>query len=171
MKLGMFSAVCGVVALASAASAPARPVSGWDVNALDSGNGCYVSRFVEKDVMVGFHYMPGNREFRVVMANPGWDALVADGERRLPLDFRLTMSGKSKTVSTQKGHIMSLKGGVEAVAAMWYNDEGADLRKDLRKASALTLMVDGKAVGTYPLQDPGAAIDALLECAAGLGKN
>ena len=172
----MLSAVLGLSALslatwgAAAGAAGATPGTPWQTRALKSGNGCYTATFVADHVMLGYHYMPKEREFRIVTANKDWDALVADGDQHDPISVQLATPRGPVQLTSDEGHVMSLGNDMEAVGASWYGDKGDAAQKAVRKATSMTIGFRGKTIATFPLDGTPAALDALKECAAGLGK-
>lgn len=170
MRKSLFTAALGLAALFASAGAGAKEVDGWDAAPFDAGNGCYVAKFVSDDVMVGFHYLPETREFRVVASSPNWDALATNGDQKGPVELRLVTPAGPRNLSTNEGHILKLNGGHEALAAIWYGDGGVMVRDTLGKASAITISFKGEEIGTYPLSATSRAINALMVCAAGIGR-
>lgn len=169
----LFAAALGLSALglatwAAAAGAAADPV--WQTRALNAGNGCYTATFVAENVMLGYHYMPKEREFRVVVANKNWDDLVAEGDQHDPIAVQLTGPSGSVQLTSDEGHVMSLGNDMEAVGASWYKERGDAAQKALRKATSMTIAFRGKTVASFPLAGTPAALDALKTCAAALGK-
>ncbi|WP_309751834.1 hypothetical protein [Novosphingobium sp.] len=171
MQHRLLCAALGLAALFAPVAAGSAQLDGWEAEPFDAGTGCYVARFVEKNLMVGFHYMTEKREFRIALSSENWDALVADGDRQGKVELRLTTPGGLRTLSTKEGYAMPLGGGTEAVAAIWYAGEGETVRSALSTASAMTVTFDGDPVGTFPLQGASGAIDALMACVADLGKS
>ena len=166
----LFGAALGLAALFAPVAAGSAQVDGWEAEPFDAGNGCYVAKFVDTNVMVGFHYMAEKSEFRIALSSEKWDALVPDGDRQGKVELRLTTPGGERKLTTKEGYAMPLGGGTEAVAAIWFERDGEAVRGALGKASAMTVTFDGDPVGTFPLQGVGGAIDALMTCVADLGK-
>lgn len=166
----LLCATLGLAALLAPMGAGAKEVDGWEVAPFDTGGGCHASKIVSEGVMVGFHYVPNGREFRVVAVNPNWDALVANGDQRGLTELRLTTSASPSTFSTNEGRVLKMSDGDEAVAMIWPGDTGVLVRHALGSASMMTISFKGKDIGTFPLQGNSRAINALISCAAGLGK-
>ena len=163
-------AALGFAALLAPAAAGSAQVDGWEAAPFDAGNGCYVAKFVDTGLMVGFHYVNEKREFRIALSSEKWDALVAGGDRQGKVALRLTTPGGPRQLETKDGYAMPLGGGTEAVAAIWYENDGETVRRALSKASAMTVTFDGETVGAFPLQGASGAIDALMTCVTDLGK-
>lgn len=172
----MLSAALGLSALglatwgAAAGAAGAAPGTPWQTRALKSGNGCYTATFIADNVMLGYHYMPAEREFRVVAANKNWDDLVAGGDQHDPITVQLATPRGPVQLTSDEGHVMSLGNDMEAAGASWYKERGDAAQKALRKATSMTIAFRGKTIATFPLDGTPAALDALKACAAGLGK-
>ena len=166
----LFGAALGFAALLAPLAARSAPVDGWEAEPFDAGNGCYVAKFVDDGLMVGFHYMTEKSEFRIALSSEKWDALVPDGDRQGKVELRLTTPGGERKLTTKEGYAMPLGGGTEAVAAIWFEGDGETVRAALSKASAMTVTFDGDPVGTFPLQGASGAIAALMACVADLGK-
>lgn len=171
MQHRLFGAALGLAALLAPVAAGSAQVDGWEAAPFDAGNGCYVAKFVDTKVMVGFHYMSEKHEFRIALSSENWDSLVAGGDRQGKVELRLTTADGQRQLATKEGYAMPLGGGTEAVAAVWYDGDGEAVRKALGKASAMTVTFDGDPVGTFPLQGVGSAMDALMTCVADLGKS
>jgi hypothetical protein len=165
--LGLAAAVASGSVSAASAPAPAP----WEVSPMESGLGCYVAKPVGGDVTLAFHYLPKDREFRVLVAAPGWDEWTRRGSQLIPVDLRMTLPGGERTASTSEGFAMALDGGVETIAGVWRWNEGDALRGRLRQATRISLSSSGTPVGSYPLKGSAAAIDALMKCADGLGQS
>lgn len=170
MQYTLLGAALGMAALLAPATARAAEVDGWETLPFEAGNGCYVAKFVEGGLMVGFHFMTDKREFRIALSSDKWDALLAGGAREGKVELRLATPRGPLQAATSEGYAMSLGGGSEAVAAIWFERDGELVRSALSKASAMTVTFDGAPVGTFPLQGVSGAISALMACVADLGK-
>jgi hypothetical protein len=170
MQHRLLAVALGLAALLAHAGAGAKDVEGWEVARFDTGGGCYASKAVGEGVMVSFHYIPNGREFRVVVVNPNWDALVANGDQRGLTALRLTTPASPSTLSTKEGRILQLGDGDEAVAVTWPGDVGVLARNALGVASVMSISFKDKDIGTFPLQGNSRAINALIRCASGLGQ-
>ena len=179
MTTRMFTAALGLSALGlsalglatSAAAAGAAPGAVWQTRALKSGTGCYTATFVADNVMLGYHYMPKEREFRIVAADKNWDDLVASGDQHDPIAVQLATPSGPLQLTSDEGHVMSLGQDMEAVGASWYGDNGSAAQKAVRKATSMTIGFRGKTIATLPLDGTPGALDALMDCAAGLSKS
>ncbi len=170
----MLTAALGLATLGLATGAGAAgtaPGPQWQTRALKSGEGCYTATFVADNVMLGYHYMPKEREFRVVAANRNWDDLVVDGDQHDPIAVQLTGPGGPVQLTSDEGHVLKLGNDMEAIGASWFKDRGDAAQKALRKATSMTIAFRGDTIATFPLDGTPAALDALKECAAGLGKS
>ena len=167
-------AALAATALLGAAPASAAPmkdgvVEGWEYGVFNSGDGCYAARLVTDDVMIGFHWMPATKEFRIAFSNAKWDSLEPIVDKDVPITLRLAGTGRGVTLERSDAAVLQIQGNVEAVVGVWNGADAAGAQIAFSGAKSVSLAVQGKDYGTYQLAGLPSALVALKACGDSIG--
>ncbi|HQA18785.1 MAG TPA: hypothetical protein PK680_10430 [Novosphingobium sp.] len=156
--------------VAAGTSAKAGPLAGWEVAPEANGAGCIAGQVLPDGTLTSFRQAKSGTEYYMVFSNPGWDSLRPHANQRIPIELLFGTTKGDQRVHDDDALIIATANGEEGLIAIWSGDEAKAFRRTVNRARNVTLIGQGREIGTYPLTRLPAVLAALDRCVAGLNR-